>query len=788
MISKDRLLLQKQIYNFLRSVTIKYDPIAQYLNNTVVQQGYPVNDQDPTTWKYYLNLQGKYHTADTPMYVTSLDTQQQILFSTEVLVSHPRTRSVYVPGGLYYNRLCETYPEQVDLIKSILFPVEDIEKAIASDDLTLLNYGTGYLEEYEEKLMIMEVENFLEILKERWYFDFLDDEPYFYLTFWGSLWTYLAMLLMSARESYVHTPYVHTWHIWNDLRAQGLDDYSDILDRKKAMMLYQNIDYLKANAGKQSNLILLANRLLNDFGVSIYGRRVVQESQTGAERYQLTPQLQAVRIPTDTSNITTEISSETVATIQARAFAKGLAAENTSEAAEAKERRLGDTTLNNFMTKFLEIRPITKNKVYSDTLNMFLLETLMTSIIRGYYHEPVYANDPATGVSLYLHPKELLALYHYATQKSLGITPELLPTKVSLYKSFTTEIGTPAKTIQWGDEKVYISAHFNSADFLSNLAYKESLSDPKDFSDMLTNLWLRYLDHQLEDQNTKIDKRHYILQYLTSLCHERRQETIDLIPGFTTYAHWLGPDGIDVQSSILAQYDIQIEPQAAWGNLADNIMSALVPMTDVLDYFGNFTLSDFGYTRLRQLFVQMCSYRVVFLESSRSTPEFAIGAKWTSRYGPDDILTFGERNILRMVKTADTLEFNRNFELHRGFCEHLETKATSHVNYTVTSESHMTSVQVEQPREGIKVVMRPTGTTMTQGALNLVHTPALPTGISNTGADSILIDNDGVMLIDLDGKYIVDPDTIVVLEDENLIDADDEEIIDSDDENIVDPE
>lgn len=728
-IAKDRLLLQQQVYNFLRTVTIKYDPIAQYINSDLMKRGYAVNTLDPTTWKYYINIQGLYHVSDTPMYVTSLDTRETILFSRDIFDLHPRTRSVYVPGGLYYKRLCEIYPTQVDLIKSILFPVRDVEKAIDAEDLVLLGYGSGFLEEYEERPIAGEITKFLEILKERWYFNFLDDEPYFYLTFWGSLWTYLAMLIMSTRESFIYTPYVHSWHIWNKLRTNGLDDYSDILDRNKSMTLYQNIDYFKANAGKQSNLVILANRLLTDFGVSLYGRKVVQEAATGAEQYQLTPQLQAVRIPTDNFTLATEISSATVASIQAQAFAKGLAIDNTAEAAVAKERKLGDTTLNNFMTKFLEIRPITKNKIYSDTLNMFILETLTTSILRNYYTKSVLVSDTALDVSLYLRPRELLALYNYAVQKSLGLTPIAIPNKFAFYKSFNTSITTPAKTIKRDDETVYISAYINTTEYFADLNYNPTIGEPLDFSEMLTRLWLRYLEHLLTDQSTKIGRKKYILDYLTRLCHTRRVETAVLVPGFTTYEQWLGIDGVDIESSILSQYDIQIDPGAAWGNLADSIMSALVPITATLDIFGNFTLSDYGFDRLRQLFVQMCTYQVVFLESSRDTPEFAIGSKWNSEYGPDVFNTYSNRTIAHSAYPSDTSVVNHKLELHRGFCNHRETVVAEQVNYNVTSVSTMTSVQTLQPKERIKQVSRTISFGTTLGPVNLAYSQTVPDGI-----------------------------------------------------------
>lgn len=106
MISNDRLPMQRQIYNFLRSATIKYDPIADYQNATLVAKGYHVDPYDMSTWKYYMNMVGQYHPSDTVMRVVSLDTRATIDFTSENLANHPRTRQAYIPGGVYYNTLC----------------------------------------------------------------------------------------------------------------------------------------------------------------------------------------------------------------------------------------------------------------------------------------------------------------------------------------------------------------------------------------------------------------------------------------------------------------------------------------------------------------------------------------------------------------------------------------------------------------------------------------------------------------------------------------------------------
>lgn len=704
MISPDRLSIQQQIYNFLRTVTIKYEPLAHEINLILTKKGYNVNQNDPKSWKYYLNMVGQYHESDTPMYITSLDTRETILFNPENLNNNLRTKAVYKPGGPYYKRLCDTYPDQVELIKSILFPVESIDEAIIAPDLTLLQYGQDYLEVDEQDKLIRDIEEFLEILKERWYFNFLDDEPYFYLTFWSSLWTYLAMLLMSSRVGNIQTAYVHSWDLWNKLKAYGIDNYSDILDRKKAMFLYQNIDYLNQNAGKQSNLVILANNLLRSFGIGLYGRIVVQEAETEASNYRLTPQLPAVLIPPNPNEVPRPLEIKTVATLHSEIYEKGLTESDTAETIASVERRLGDTTLNEFATKFLEIRPLAQIKPYTPLLNIFLLETLVVSIANDFYVKPVEIIDPLTKNSLYLPPKELLALYHYASLKSMGINPVSPPQSARIYRAFLPIVGTPQKTIPYKGKKLYLSTIVNSKSYLNGLNYDQYINSPKDFSDNVTNLFLRYMDHILLDQKTAIDKWHYAYQYLNSLCHKRQEISLNLLNNYQSYDDWLRVNGIDAFNGIFDQYALQTTPREAWGNLADTIISTLIPINDTLRFFGNFTLSNAGYERLRQLFVQMCSYRVVFLEADRDIAEFSADPKFSTEYGPDHTLTYDEGIGDFYQRSINTVNVDHIHEIHPAIVQNQDTNIQYQQNYTVITNANTTNRMIETKGDSVKPV------------------------------------------------------------------------------------
>lgn len=57
-------------FKLTRSLVIKSSASADAINKGLSDLGNEVNTLDPTTWKYYLNLNGQYHGTDVPMYVS----------------------------------------------------------------------------------------------------------------------------------------------------------------------------------------------------------------------------------------------------------------------------------------------------------------------------------------------------------------------------------------------------------------------------------------------------------------------------------------------------------------------------------------------------------------------------------------------------------------------------------------------------------------------------------------------------------------------------------------------
>jgi hypothetical protein len=81
-----------QIFELAETIVIKSELTAQAINKKLILQhgAQAVNPIDKTTWKYYLNLAGKYHPTDTKIIITSLDDLSQIVFDAQTLRNQPR--------------------------------------------------------------------------------------------------------------------------------------------------------------------------------------------------------------------------------------------------------------------------------------------------------------------------------------------------------------------------------------------------------------------------------------------------------------------------------------------------------------------------------------------------------------------------------------------------------------------------------------------------------------------------------------------------------------------------
>lgn len=347
-------LANQEVVNFLRTVTIKNgyfaDQLLQVLVRPQYRGGLPI-EHNP----YYMHLTGQYilrdevnatltdpqtgvkytqtygttfyitnedgvqvkvmnkqvytdDAFDEMMYVTSLDTQEEIPFTRENLhgdaanaasTVHKKTLEAYKVPGRYFDMLCKKYPRQVDLIKSIVYLVDPIKlsseeiaaygsdlptanelrmrAAIEAEHLTLLQYDDQILEDRERYDILDTVRATLNILRLRWDVKEYTFEENYANVHWAMMWSLLPLAIVAQRYSNIRSPSVHSSHVWDYLTSKGLDSYRGYLTPAQEFFLYKNFQFLKDNSGQHRVLNILIDNLLTEYNLHIESKTVVMD-------------------------------------------------------------------------------------------------------------------------------------------------------------------------------------------------------------------------------------------------------------------------------------------------------------------------------------------------------------------------------------------------------------------------------------------------------------------------------------------------------------------------------
>lgn len=632
-VSSDLITYRNEIFRFLQSLTLKSGYLAVTYNDTLEGQGEVVNDLDPETWKYYLNLTGEYHSSDTVMTVLSLDTQERVDFTKEMLSLHPRTAAVFIPGTAEYRDLCNRYPHQTDLIKNIVYPVRDMAEAIDAPEFTILQYGHGFLEPEELMTVLHDMREFLEFSRDRWYMDYLYYEPYFYPTYWGYLWQLLVMCVHSTRIRNLHTAHVHSFHVWEYLTSHGIGDYRDVLTRRQAMFLYRNMQYILEHRGEHDNLILLVDELLTEQNIAMMSKTLVQQTVDGAVECRWIPEFTSSPIQTRYAKSARLPPPQTTEEITYRLADIGADNQTSLEDIARMERELARTTSSQLPTKLLEIQPVPIDRKYSDLLNNFVLDTLVGMINDGQYETANVLVDGQTGIKLNLSAKDALILYYLAVHKARGETVTNLPTLYTplagAYKK-GVDVSALPKTVTYKGDVYQVSSFVDTAAFVGNaIPPVYGIVSSNEFSEYVGTAFGDMVRQVNTIRQTNTESGCKVLWELFTNITERKTYTLSLSTS-ATYSSWFLTDGAAGCSELVSSYDGLSQAAELYDTLADQIIKALVPpeAPALSKYMDSLDDQEF-FGRMKELFVQLCSYNVLFMDTKRNRQHWEFFAKDT---------------------------------------------------------------------------------------------------------------------------------------------------------------
>lgn len=461
-------LFLNEIVNFLRTVTIKNIHLADIVKSnsvTLAAQEWISDDMHP----YYRHLHGEYILSDdttndipnsqlytkfdTMMQITAFDNlvSEQINFTKENLALYPKTAAEYrVPNSRYFT-LCERYPDQIDLIKAIVYPIPSKEVAISAKNFSLLSYDANLLQETERAVLIKKLTDTLAYLRTRWDVKEFCYEEYYPLLQWSSIWYSLFTVLLGQRVENIKTINVHPTQIWEYLISKGLRDYRTILSIKQQLFLYKNIDYLLKNKGKNKTLSILADALLSEYGVNLRTKSLVQNTSESTITCKPTAEVISEEFEqnnnTPTENVALGIA--TISSIIDREYNDALEPSKDDAEKNAQQATFDRMSQSYLPTKLIELNKVPLNARFTQLYFNFITHSFLHQLITNKLNFQISINSSEIAEPLILTQGEAIALLIYCIGREHNITLNNIVTNFEIRYACRDSVTMPTTITQF---------------------------------------------------------------------------------------------------------------------------------------------------------------------------------------------------------------------------------------------------------------------------------------------------------------------------------------------------
>ncbi len=422
-------LYLEQVFQFAETIVIKSEGSADSINKRLTRlYGDAAVSVDRRSWKYYLNLAGKYHHTDTKIFITSLDTLQQIEFNADNLLIHTATAKAYQYGTRYYRELVSQFPDYEQLILGVLYPV-DIDKAIEAPDFSVIGYPAKYVEDNEESL-IPNINKWLENYRTRWFnIQYTMSDTLYLTALLGIMYQQLIPLILTLRLRNCKTGEAHSFHIRQYLASHGmLDEYMDYLTKKQALFFYRNITYIERHAGKTETFDWLIDRVLTERDIPVFSISLAQDDSELLQTYRPKARFARTAINETGSADTSAAAFYSLSELLNREMQEAVGnQEYIAQNQDVIEEKIGRSKTNFLKTKVLESRMID----YSDA-GLYSIQDAAISLWcsmsnSGRYSAVINFNDRVTNQNIPIDNHVAFLYFLYAYCKVYGIEIETVP-------------------------------------------------------------------------------------------------------------------------------------------------------------------------------------------------------------------------------------------------------------------------------------------------------------------------------------------------------------------------
>lgn len=586
-----------------KTMIVKHAGVADAINTalTTGSPAYDVNDADPTSWKYYLNLAGQYHESDTLMQVISQDTLQTIDFTVANLAVNTATAVAYAPGGRYYTQLVAQYPTQELLIRGILHPTP-MATAINAADGTVLWFDPSLVESNEMSLML-DIQNWMQLFLRRWYVAAYSNTDDLYLaTMLGVMFSTLPSVILGLRLKYCHTYQAHSFHITQFLASHGkLDAYVASLTKPQMLWLYRNIRYIQRNAGQTGTFQNLIQNVMTARNLPLS----TWNMQHDISQIQTTLAPSVIFEREALNFVTSEEGVETRDVQAMLAYELNAAPANDDSQTHQDEvtEQMAWGQFSELTTKVLESSVLDSTDASPYRLSDCLLNHWLYYASLGMYRAVISVPDPTTGDTYTFSMSDAFVVYMYAFGMSNGLLTgtEVIPT-VYANKVLKRPLPTTTEIANLVDMSVLTAADLQAV-------FTNAPSIPNQFLSITAfNATVRAIhnyelyQHALFSTQGHLWTRAY-LETATLYCY--RDYEVVLAPEGTTFISWFQTRGLDVPS-------LSTEQLSA-------LSTAIVTAATGADLYVVESLADIQKAMLA-IMTQLSSYSVQYLQQINDSP------------------------------------------------------------------------------------------------------------------------------------------------------------------------
>jgi len=630
-----------------KSIVLKDESVASAINEDVnvkgISTGFVVDQRRPETWKYYLNLAGRYHPMDVPMTIVSLDTSESINFDVSTLQLHRSTLKAYRQDSRYYADILERYPDQELLISGILNPV-DITKAIAAANYTILHYSEDEVEPQETNL-ILRLQDWIYSFARRWYVrDYQITDSLFNSAFLGILYSQIPGMIISLRQSSVRTYQAHSFHVWSYLESTGrLSRFRRYLTDEQQMWLYRNIRWVLLNAGRNSTFESLVENLLSKRSIPI-GQYHHRLNLTGMATDIIgKPELE--RTPLNLFEVVTRAKP-----------IRSIDYVLEKEMPLARDNRLyleeHQAFANNVFSKtfaqegpsrVMESEMIDRSQVLPITLTEFQIQHWMYLAFSGKYLATINVDNPYSTEPLKMSASEAVILWFYVGVKIAGIQLNEIPTLIARIvrrtplPSVALLRGQVGPLVSDDDIRKVLSEHSAIPDIVST----------ETFYHLTQDLHQVYLSQHRLINSVHHHKKRAEMDMTVMGCY---QDYICRFPTYATYGEFFNAKGWKIDEIPLTDLNLLYEKLSTVAIGAD--LGSTISLKDV-------------QAAMLQLMRQLSAYSTQIIQTINTRPATVIEPPFmrpgtTTVVGSDTVRA--DQKILNSIKlwvtTSDRLRLN----------------------------------------------------------------------------------------------------------------------------------